>query len=143
MSYSPILMHFKHTFLLPPFLFSSLPIVSSISLYRLHWHPSPAHPFTQPQLFILLLSLIPLHMFLFLHTSYLLFFPPFYSFPPFSSSSHPFSPSRSPSISVSPESLIWYLSGMGPINPARLCLFSPPLIRMHTGDILLLLVVGD
>lgn len=48
-----------------------------------------------------------------------------------------------PSSSVSPESLIWYLSGMGPINPASLCLFSPPLIRIHTGDILLLLVVGD
>lgn len=48
-----------------------------------------------------------------------------------------------PSCSVSPESLIWYLSRMGPINPASLCLFSSSLIRMHTGDILLLLTVGD
>lgn len=80
--------------------------------------------------------------FSFILTSYLVFFRLFYFFSIFQCLSSPLL-SPSPSISASPESLIWYLSGMGPINPARLCLYSTPLIRMHTGDILLLLVVRN
>lgn len=54
----------------------------------------------------------------------------------------PLLPLYAPASTISPESLKWYLSGLGPINPASLCLFCPSLIRGLTGDILLLLVLG-
>lgn len=105
---------------------------SSISLYHLRWHLSQAH--TAP--------LACLNYSSFLSISYI---PNTYFF--FSIFSHLSGkiPLPTPSLppSLFPQSHSYGISGMGPINPASLCLISPPLIRMHTGDILLLLVVGD
>ena len=116
--------------------FSSLPHFSC-SVTDLALAPPPLYPAS-----IIHPSSPPPSLHLFFSLYHILSYSFSCSFSIFKPKSHPPHPcSASPSL-FPPESLIWYLSGVGPINPASLCLSAPPLIRMHTGDILLLLVVG-